>query len=55
MWGYDGVETGGTAGGRFHLRQNKGDRSLPNTLQGSPGQDGKGDTVSKEGVGGGCF
>ena len=31
-------------------RQNKGDRSLLNTLQGSSGQDSKGETVCHEAV-----
>ena len=36
---------------RIHLRQNKGDRSLLNTPQGSAGQDNIGDTALRERVG----
>lgn len=53
MWGRpDLVETRGAGSKRTHLRQNTGDRSL-NTLQGSNGQDGRGETVYQEVVGGG--
>ena len=33
-----------SGGERIHSRQNKGDRSLLNTLQGSSGQDSRGET-----------
>ena len=55
MWGNNQVEAGGTGGERIHLRQNKGDRSVLNTSQGSSGQDSKGETVCKETVCGGCI
>lgn len=35
MWGEDAVEAGGPGGERIHPWQNKGDRSLLNTLQGN--------------------
>lgn len=35
-------------GKRIHPRKNKGDRSLLNTLQGSSGQDSKGETVGRQ-------
>lgn len=44
------VETGGAGGDRIHLRQSKGVRSLLNTLQGSYGQDNKGETVCQKAV-----
>lgn len=47
------VETGGAGGDRIHLRQSKGVRSLLNTLQGSYGQDNKGETVCQKAVMGG--
>lgn len=55
MQGEDQVGTSGTRGARVHLRQNKGDRSLWNTPEGSCGQDSKGGAVCSEVVGGGCF
>ena len=41
MWGNDWVQAIGVGGGRIHLRQNKGDRSLLNTPQGCCGQESK--------------
>ena len=38
MWGEDQVEANGAGGERIHLRQNKGNRSLWNTPQGSSRQ-----------------
>ena len=58
MWGNDRVEANGVGGERIHLKQNKGDRSLLNTSQGSSGQDSRGEAVCHEVVGGGeraCF
>lgn len=46
-----GWDTGGPGHERIHLRQNKVDRSLLTTLQGSGGQDSKGETICKEAVG----
>lgn len=39
------VEAGGTGCERIHPRQNNGDRSLWNTLQGSSGQNSRAETV----------
>jgi len=39
---------------RIHPRQNKGDRSLLNTPQGSSGQESKGETVCARWWWGGC-
>lgn len=38
----------GSASERIQQRQDKGDRSLLNTLHGSRGQDGRGETVGHE-------
>ena len=55
-WGDDGwVEAGGTGGERIHPRQNRGDRSFVNTLQGSSGQDRRGEAVCKDAAGGAVF
>ena len=48
----DPVKAGGTGGETIHLRPNKRDKSLLNTLPGSSGQDSKGETVCSEAVGG---
>jgi len=45
------VEAGRMGSGRIHPGQNKGDRSLLNTLQGSCGQDSKGETAGRQGWG----
>lgn len=42
------LEAGGASGERIYPRQNKRDRSLLTTLQGSSEQDSKGDTGHKE-------
>lgn len=48
----DSKEEGGGAGSeRIHPGQNKRDRSLLNTLEGSDGQDSKAQTVHHEAVG----
>ena len=49
MWGDHQVETGGMGIKRIHLRQNK-DRSWLNSMQGSGGQDSRGETVCGGGV-----
>ena len=41
----DTVEAGGPGSERIHSRQNKGDRSSLNTLQGNSGQDSRGDCL----------
>lgn len=51
MWG----GSGGAGGERIHLRQDKGNRSVLNTLQGRGGQDKEGEAVGKEAVNGCCF
>lgn len=48
--GPDWVEAG-VGGERIPSRQNKGNRSLVNTLQGSSGQDSKGDCLPEAVVG----
>lgn len=55
MWGEDWVEACGKEGERIHLRQDKGERSLLNTPQGSGGPDSRGEDVFQEVVWGGCF
>lgn len=55
MWGDDRVEVGDTGGERIHLQQNKGDKCLWNTPQGSGAQDSREEAICKEVVGGGCF
>ena len=56
MGGHDQVEASGSGYERIHLRQNKGDRSLSNTLQGAAcRQDSEGEAVCKEVVGRGFF
>lgn len=47
------VEASGTGSEKIHLRQNKGNRSLLNMLQGSNEQDSTGEAVCKEVVSGG--
>ena len=44
----DRVGAGGAGGERIHPRQKKRDRSVLNTLQGTSGQDSKGETVCHE-------
>lgn len=49
MWGNNQLGGScGTGGGRIHLRQNKGYRSLLNILQGSGGQDSKGEVSARK-------
>lgn len=50
-----GWKSGGLEGEKIHLKQNKGDRSLLNTVQGTGGQLSSGETACNEAMGGGCF
>lgn len=45
IWGNDQMEAKGIEGDRIYLRQNKRDRSLLTTLQGSSGQGGREEPV----------
>ena len=51
----DRVGAGSMGSERIHQRQSKGDRSLLNTLQGSPREDSKGQAVCIEAVVGAVF
>ena len=51
----DQVEANGVGDERIHLRQNKGDKNVLNTPQGSGGHESRRVAVCKDAVGGGCF
>lgn len=54
-WGNCWVEAGGMGSERIHLRQSEGAGSLLNKLQGSGGQDSRGEAICHEAGDGLCW